>query len=100
MHLPLFVVGLVFSSVASAIGSTDFSGTWVLDLKASSSPEPILKRLGASWIERTLGSSVQLESTYIQTPSMLTAGRSTVKSLCVSLVRKIGGRIKKIPPPR
>jgi hypothetical protein len=72
MRLPFLVVGLVFLSVPSAVGSTDFSGTWVLDLKASSSPEPILKRLGASWIERTLGSSVQLESTYIQTPSMLT----------------------------
>jgi hypothetical protein len=72
MRSLLFVVGLVFLSVAAAVGSTDFSGTWVLDLKASGSPEPILKRLGASWIERTLGSSVKLESTYIQTPSMLT----------------------------
>ena len=70
--LPLVVTGLFFLFVSSAAGSTDFSGTWRLDLRSSSSPEPILKRLGASWVERTLGSSLQLESTYTQTPDSLT----------------------------
>jgi hypothetical protein len=68
----LVVTGLFFLLLSSAAGSTDFSGTWVLDLPASSSPDPILKRLGVSWIERTFGASLQLESTYIQTPSLLT----------------------------
>jgi hypothetical protein len=72
MRLQLVIIGLFFFLVSGAIGSTDFSGTWVLDLRASSSPEPILKRLGASWVERTLGGSLKLESTYTQTPHLLT----------------------------
>jgi hypothetical protein len=71
MRLLLVITGF-FWLVSGAAGSTDLSGTWVLDLRASSSPEPILKRLGASWVERTLGSSLQLQSTYIQTPHLLT----------------------------
>jgi hypothetical protein len=71
MRLLLVITGF-FWLVSGAAGSTDLSGAWVLDLRASSSPEPILKRLGASWVERTLGSSLQLQSTYIQTPHLLT----------------------------
>jgi hypothetical protein len=72
MRRLLFAGGAVLLSVSHGFGSTDFSGTSVLDLRASSSPDRILKRLGASWIERQLGSSLQLESTYIQTPHLLT----------------------------
>ena len=68
----LVLTGSFFLLVSGAAGLTDFNGTWVLDLRASSSPEPILKRLGASWVERTLGSSLQLQSTYTQTPDLLT----------------------------
>jgi hypothetical protein len=71
MRLLLVIIGF-YLFVPGAAGSTDFSGTWVLDLRASSSPEPILKRLGASWVERTLGGSLKLESTYTQTPHSLT----------------------------
>jgi len=72
IRLLLVIIGLFFLLVSGAAGSTDFSGTWVLDLRSSSSPEPILRRLGASWVERTLGSSLQLQSTYTQTPHLLT----------------------------
>jgi hypothetical protein len=72
MRLLLIVVGTMLVLVPHAFGLTDFSGTWVLDLRSSSSPDPILKRLGASWVERQLGSSLKLESTYIQTPHLLT----------------------------
>ena len=72
MRLLLAAAGAVLLSVSHAFGLTDFSGTWVLDLRSSSSPDPILKRLGASWIERQLGGSLPLESTYIQTPDLLT----------------------------
>ena len=71
MRLLLVLTGSFFL-VSGAAGLTDFSGAWVLNLRASSSPEPILKRLGASWVERTLGSSLQLQSTYTQTPDLLT----------------------------
>ena len=72
MRLSLVAASTILLSVPYALGLTDFSGRWVLDLRSSSSPEPILKRLGASWVERTLGSSLQLESTYTQTPHLLT----------------------------
>jgi hypothetical protein len=55
-----------------ALGSTDFSGRWVLDLHSSTSSDPMLKRLGVPWIERKLAASITLESTYIQSPSLLT----------------------------
>jgi hypothetical protein len=71
IHWLLVVAGTVFLSV-SAFGLTDFNGNWVLDLRASSTPDPILKRLGASWIERQLGGVVQLQATYKQTPDVLT----------------------------
>src|SRR5258708_37462141 len=56
----------------SAFAGSDFNGEWVLDLRSSNSPEPVLKRLGASWIERQLGGVVQLQATYKQTPDLLT----------------------------
>ena len=72
MRLLLLGAGTALLLVCHALGSTDFSGTWVLDLRSSSTPDPILKRLGASWIERQLGGSMQLQSTYIQTTDLLT----------------------------
>src|SRR5260370_40578557 len=68
----LLVVGGSTLLSVSDFGLADFNGNWVLDLRASSSPEPVLKRLGASWIERQLGGGVQLQATYKQTPDLLT----------------------------
>jgi len=63
---------VVLLPVCYALGSTDLSGKWVLDLHASSSSDPMLKRLGVPWIERKLAASIKLESTYTQSPSLLT----------------------------
>jgi hypothetical protein len=63
---------VVLLSVCYALGSTDFSGKWVLDLHSSSSSDPMLKRLGVPWIERKLAAAIKLESTYTQSPSLLT----------------------------
>jgi hypothetical protein len=63
---------VVLLPVCYTLGSTDFSGKWVLDLHASSSSDPMLKRLGVPWIERKLAASIKLESTYTQSPSLLT----------------------------
>ena len=62
----------VLSSVCYALGSADFSGTWVIDLHSSGSSDAMLKRLGVPWIERKLADSIKLESTYTQSPSLLT----------------------------
>jgi hypothetical protein len=56
----------------TGVASIDFSGTWVVDLKASDSPEPILKRLGASWLQRKLAPLLKVEATYHQTKERLT----------------------------
>ena len=67
----LLVASSALMSV-SAFALADFNGKWELDLRASGSPDPILKRLGASWIERQLGGSVKLQATYTQTAELLT----------------------------
>jgi hypothetical protein len=56
----------------SGLASVNFTGTWVLDLKASDSPAPMLKRLGRSALERTLAGSTKLEATYRQSGNLLT----------------------------
>jgi hypothetical protein len=68
----LLVITSIMLLSVSAFAGSDFNGEWVLDLRSSSSPEPILKRLGASWIERQLGGVVQMKATYKQTPDLLT----------------------------
>jgi hypothetical protein len=55
-----------------ALAAVDFSGTWVLDLKASDSPEAMLKRMGASAPERKFAASTKLESMYHQSGNLLT----------------------------
>ena len=68
----LVAVGALLLTVSSAFARADFNGEWVVDLRASSSPDAVMKRLGASWIERQLGGVVQLQATYKQTPDLLT----------------------------
>ncbi len=61
---------LAFS--VSALATVNFSGTWTLDLKASDSPDSMMKRMGVSFIERKLAASTTLEATYHQTREVLT----------------------------
>jgi hypothetical protein len=75
MRLFLAAAGALLFLVSPAFGFTDFSGKWVLDLRASSSPHAMLNRLGASWAERRFGGSLQMEATYTQTPQLLTVDR-------------------------
>jgi len=72
MRLLLAAASTLLFLVSPAFCVADFSGKWVLDLRASSSPHAILKRLGASWVERRFGGSIQMEATYTQTPQLLT----------------------------
>jgi hypothetical protein len=55
MRLLLAAAATLLFSGSTALGVTDFNGPWILDLRASSSPEAVLKRLGASWVERQFG---------------------------------------------
>jgi len=50
----------------------NFSGTWALDLKGSTSFEPLMKQLGASFIERKYAASVTLKATLHQTELVMT----------------------------
>ena len=63
---------LLLASSASGLGAVNFSGIWTLDLKASDSPDPMMKRMGIPLIERKLAASTKLEATYHQSGEVLT----------------------------
>jgi hypothetical protein len=50
----------------------NFSGTWTLDLKESTSLDPLMKQLGASLLERKYAASTRLKATLHQTEQVLT----------------------------
>ena len=50
----------------------NFSGTWALDLKGSTSFEPLMKQIGASFLERTYAASVKLKASLHQTELVMT----------------------------
>ena len=50
----------------------DFNGTWTLDLKASASLEPIMKKVGASLLEQKFASLTHLKATIHQTEQVIT----------------------------
>ena len=71
-------LGLCSLSKTSAAPQPDqaddrnFSGTWALDLKGSTSFEPLMKQMGASFLERTYAASVTLKATLRQTETVMT----------------------------
>ena len=50
----------------------NFSGTWTLDLKGSTSFEPLMKQIGAGFLERKYAASVTLKATLQQTELVMT----------------------------
>jgi hypothetical protein len=50
----------------------NFRGTWTLDLKASTSLEPLMKQIGASLLERKYAALTRLKATFHQTEQVLT----------------------------
>src|SRR6201988_1616108 len=50
----------------------NFSGTWALDLKGSTSFAPLMKQMGASFLERTYAASVTLKPTFHQPEAVMT----------------------------
>ncbi len=55
----------------SGSAGQDFNGTWILDLKASDSPESMLKRMGISFLERKLAATIELDAKYSQSSTEL-----------------------------
>jgi hypothetical protein len=71
----LALCSLPKTSAALQPGQADdrnFSGTWALDLKGSTSFEPLMKQMGASFLERTYAASVTLKATLHQTETVVT----------------------------
>jgi len=50
----------------------NLSGTWMLDLKASTSVEPLMKQIGAGLLEQKYATSTELKATFHQTEQVLT----------------------------
>lgn len=50
----------------------NFTGAWTLDLKASTSLEPLMKQIGASLLDRTYAAHTRLKATLDQTADVLT----------------------------
>ena len=50
----------------------NFSGIWTLDLKASTSVEPLMKQIGASLLEQKCAAWITLKATVLQTEHVLT----------------------------
>ena len=71
MRLLAFGLSVLFLIVCSSAASTNFSGTWDLDLSASTSPDLLLKRLQISSLHRRLASHLKLKATYRQNPDLL-----------------------------
>jgi len=49
----------------------DFSGTWILDLEASTLLDPLMERIGASLLERKSAGSAKLKATIQQTNQVI-----------------------------
>jgi hypothetical protein len=50
----------------------NFSGTWKLDLKASTSVEPLMRQIGASLLQQKCAAWIRLKATIHQTDQVLT----------------------------
>jgi hypothetical protein len=65
---PFFCLFLI---VCSCEASANFSGSWAIDLKASTSPDSLLKRLQIPFVQRRLAASMKVEAVYKQSPDQL-----------------------------
>jgi hypothetical protein len=68
----LGVFGLPQTSAAPKPDKPNFSGTWTLDHKESTSLEPLMKQIGANFLERKYAASARLKATLHQTEHVLT----------------------------
>ena len=71
MRFLLASLSCLFLVICSCEASTDFSGSWAIDLKASTSPDSLLKRLQVPFVQRRLAASIKIEAVYRQSPEQL-----------------------------
>lgn len=65
------IIALVCASFALCV-AVDFTGTWKLDLGASSIPDAILEAQGLSWVEKQAAKSLSVTQKVTQTATLLT----------------------------
>ena len=70
--LTLFSPLWTFAATRPDQPKPNFSGTWTLDLRASTPLEPLLKEVGASILEQKFAAWVNLTATFHQTQDVLT----------------------------
>jgi len=71
--LGFFSLPLAFAaSTSDPPAKPNFSGNWKLDLKASTSLEPLMTQIGASFIDRKYADTIALKATLNQTDTNLT----------------------------
>jgi hypothetical protein len=74
----LACIGIFSLPQTSAVPKADqpdkpnFSGTWTLDLQASSSLDPLMKQIGAGLLDRKYAAWTKLKATLLQTEDILT----------------------------
>src|SRR5689334_6586785 len=70
--LPLAFAASTSDPPGNPPATPNFSGSWKLDLKASTSLEPLMTQIGASFIDRKYADTVALKATLNQTDANLT----------------------------
>jgi hypothetical protein len=66
-----------FATTKSSLpDNPDFTGAWVLDLKASTSLDPLMKQIGAGFIDRKYAAHTRLRAKLEQTADVLTIAAS------------------------
>ena len=63
---------LTQASAAPQPDKPNFSGTWVLDLQASTSLDPLMTQIGAGFLDRKYAAHTKLKATLQQTADVLT----------------------------
>jgi hypothetical protein len=71
MRFLLAFLSCFFLIIFSCEAYANFSGSWAIDLKASTSPESLLKRLQIPFVQRRLAASIKIEAVYKQSPEQL-----------------------------
>ena len=71
LRITLLFLSMMLCAAPSAFAG-DVQGTWVVDLEASDSLDPLLEAQGVSWAKRKLANSVEVTQTYVRKGAQVT----------------------------